>query len=94
MKIQYGFKASANCVSVSVPWLLDTSIKPICEVSTFPFNAVCVASEIGLLASLVLSTFPNPTCDLVTSCGLDVFVKCDNNDDNVVASIPELTASN
>jgi len=34
------------------------------------FKAVCVAVETGLLASVVLSTFPNPTCALVTECGL------------------------
>ena len=31
----------------------------------FKFNAVCVAVETGLLASLVLSALPNPTIDFV-----------------------------
>ena len=34
-------------------------------VFSFPFNAVCVAVDIGLLASEVLSTFPKPTILLV-----------------------------
>ena len=38
-------------------------------VSTFKSNAVCVAVDIGLFASLVLSTFPNPTCVWVTAWG-------------------------
>ena len=38
----------------------------------FAFNAVWVAVEIGLFASLVLSTFPNPTCAFVTPWGLDL----------------------
>jgi hypothetical protein len=36
------------------------------SVPCFAFNAVCVAVEIGLLASEVLSTFHNPTVDLLT----------------------------
>ena len=31
----------------------------------FKFNVVCVKVEIGLLRSVVLSTFPNPTTDFV-----------------------------
>ena len=34
-------------------------------VFAFAFNSVWVALEIGLLASLVLSTLPNPRSDLV-----------------------------
>jgi hypothetical protein len=34
-------------------------------VSCFAFNAVCVAVDIGLLASLVLSTFHNQTSVLL-----------------------------
>ena len=35
------------------------------NVSCFAFNAVCVAVDIGLSRSDVLSTFPSPTSDFV-----------------------------
>ena len=36
------------------------------NVFCFVLRAVCVAVEIGLFKSDVLSTFPRPICDLVT----------------------------
>jgi hypothetical protein len=38
--------------------------------STLPFKAFCVAVDIGLSKSEVLSTLLKPTYDLVTWCGL------------------------
>ena len=35
----------------------------------FKSSAVCCGAEMGLLASLVLSTLPSPTSPLVTTCG-------------------------
>jgi hypothetical protein len=44
-------------------------------------NAVSIGDglvvDIGLSASLVLSTLPSPTCAAVTLCGLDVELMCD-----------------
>ena len=40
----------------------------------FKFKAVCTAVEIGLFASLVLSTLPKPTCAFVTECGLSTLL--------------------
>lgn len=42
-----------------------------------------VAVALSLVASLVLSTFHNPTCALVTLCGLLVFPVCEVKDDIV-----------
>lgn len=52
-------------------------VVPAVNVASLPFNADCVAVLIGLSKSLVLSTFHNQTCALVTECGLEVLLVCD-----------------
>jgi hypothetical protein len=59
-----------------------------CYVGAFKFNAVCVAVDIGLFKSEVLSTLPNPTILLVIPDTVPVNVGLANG-----ATTPKLTAT-
>ncbi|MFM7985712.1 MAG: hypothetical protein ACKPKO_41005, partial [Candidatus Fonsibacter sp.] len=48
----------------AVRLFIEISVKAV-HVFCFPFNAVCVRLDMGLLASEVLSTLPKPTIALV-----------------------------
>ena len=51
---------------VSAPVKVTAPVKLGLATGASKFNAVCVALDIGLRRSVVLSTFASPTCVLVT----------------------------
>ena len=60
------FDKEVNVVfAVAVIFPAVVAVVALLVVFNFKSNAACVAVLIGLLASLVLFTFPNPTIELV-----------------------------